>query len=132
MQGSLISLQRQNQGLCSRTYRNSQRSGTVPNTMEEAKAAKQVKSDNEDFLLVAVMNHKTSMMYGSAKLLTSENVARCFTAFRDLVRPTWGYLNDHHPYFISTTGQKVTHFTPQHQMPSKRNRGNLHFRTNCR
>ena len=40
-------------------YRNSQRSGTVTNMiMEEAKADKQVKSDNEDFLLVAVMNHK--------------------------------------------------------------------------
>ena len=43
-------------------------------TMEEAKVAKQVKSDNEDFLLVVVKNHKTSMMYGSAKVVISEDV----------------------------------------------------------
>ena len=56
-------------------YQNSQRSGTVTNmTMEEAKVAKQVKSDNEDFLLVVVKNHKTSMMYGSAKVVISEDV----------------------------------------------------------
>ena len=79
--------------------------------MEEAKAAKQVKSDNEDFLLVAVKNHKTSMMYGSAKVVISEDVARCFTAFRDLIRPAWGYLDDHHSFFISTTGQNIADIT---------------------
>ena len=49
-------------------------------------------------------------MYGSAKLVMSEQIYQMFKTFRDHIRPQLGYMENWRPLFI-TTGQKPSHIS---------------------
>ena len=50
-------------------------------------------------------------MYGSAKLVMSEQIYQMFKTFRDHIRPQLGYVENWQPLFITTTGQKPSHIS---------------------
>ena len=65
----------------------------------------------EQFLIVKVADHKTSLTYGDAKLVLDEEVASWFLAFRDSVRHQRGSFGPTEPLFVTTSGGKVTNLS---------------------
>ena len=93
-------------------YRNSQRPGTIINmTVEEANQVQEVHKAEEMYAIVNVKEHKTSLVYGSAKLVMSVQIYQMFKTFWDHIRPQLGYMENWRPLFITTTGQKPSHIS---------------------
>ena len=91
---------------------NSQRPGAIANmTMQEANRPRERLVKGKKYWLIQVDDHKTAASFGPATLVLDEKVTGWFISFRDFVRQARGSVNDVDPFFITTTGMKVTHLS---------------------